>query len=75
CWEPYELDITDCCRLGKNTVELKITTNYQSAMTLESVELAGQGVTVYKDEVPVQRLGLLSAPKITIIENDKSRRE
>jgi len=75
CWEPYELDITDCCRLGKNTVELKITTNYQSAMTLESVELAGQGVTVYKDEVPVQRLGLLSAPKITITENDKSRRK
>jgi len=65
-WKPYELDITDFCKVGKNTVELKFTTSYDATMKLEEVVLVCQGVMEYRDEAPIKKIGLLAEPTITV---------
>ena len=66
-WNPYELDITEFCRSGENTVEIKISTTLEPTMVIEEIRLVSQGFAEYSDEVGPRTVGLLSAPVLTVI--------
>lgn len=65
-WRPYEADITESCQAGRNALELRFSSTYAAAMTLEGIELVSQGVVAYGDAPPLQRAGLLSAPALLV---------
>ena len=67
-WRPYELDITEFCKQGKNTVELKMTTNYLSTVLVTTHKQISKNRYAFIEDIPDQQLGLRSVPVITIFE-------
>jgi len=65
-WQPYEMDITQLCHEGENSLELRLTSNMSPTMVVEEVVLIRQGVSEYRDEAPAQKAGLFAAPRLTI---------
>lgn len=66
-WRPYEVDITEFCKQGVNTIELHVTTTLEPTMVTEEIVLRSQGFAEYRDEVGPRTVGLLSAPIITVV--------
>ena len=66
-WNPYELDITEFCTAGENTIEIKISTTLEPTMVIEEIRLCGQGFAEYLEEVGPRTVGLLSAPVLTVV--------
>lgn len=65
-WPPYDVNISDFCRQGENTLSLCFTSCYASLMELEKIKLLEQGVTEYIEEPDYIDSGLLSAPELII---------
>ena len=67
-WRPFELDITELCKAGKNTVELKFTTNYLATMGFQKISRDSSGKLVYNTDLPYYKIGLCGEPVVTVFE-------
>lgn len=67
-WRPYELDITEFCHQGRNSLELKMTTNYLSTVLVTTHKQISKNRYEFIEDIPNQQLGLRSVPTITIFE-------
>ncbi len=67
CWQPYEADVTDLCKVGENTIDIIFTTTHEPTMVLQDVRLVEQGVAEIFEEVTPQAVGTNTPPVMTII--------
>ncbi len=63
---PYDVDITNALKVGKNTLKLEFTSCYKSLQQEENYDLYYQGYLKYLGKAEAVQSGLISAPVIKI---------